>query len=92
MPDMRFAPNSLETERALRVLKEISAICRREGIVIAHQKAGIVLATAPSDTVTQSVLIGVANLIAPDCYTWAPLEWRNPLDMRAGKWQTEKTQ
>ncbi len=92
MPDMNYAPQPGDSLRAQRVLKEIAAICRRERIVIAHQPAGIVFATAPVDLAANSVIIGVCSLIAPDCYEWAPMLWSNPLNMKADKWKTERSE
>lgn len=90
MDNMDFFPTPGDTARAIRVLKEISAICARERIVIAHQGAGIVFATAPVDLAATSVIVGVAKLIAPDCYEWAPMECNNPLNMKTGPWKTDR--
>lgn len=90
MPDMSFAPAPGDADRVKRVLAEISAICARERLVIAHQPAGIVVATVPLDLSLQARVVGVVKLIAPDCFEWAPMRWSNPLDMKADAWKTDK--
>jgi UDP-N-acetyl-D-mannosaminuronate dehydrogenase len=90
MPNVSFAPAPGDAERVQKVLAEISAICERERLIIAHQPSGIVIGTAPADLTAQVKVIGVCRLIAPDCYEWAPMNWTNPVDMKVGQWKTDK--
>lgn len=85
-----FVPHPGDAERVKRLLSEISAICARERLVIAHQPTGIVVGTAPTDMLEQVKVIGIVKLIAPDCFEWAAMNWTNPVDMKAGAWKTDK--
>lgn len=89
--DLINSPKTGDAERVDDVLHELHAVMRKHGFVLQHQPNGMVLGQVPPGLGTQVRVLAVVQLIAPDCYIAAKIDWKDGV-IHPGEFDVTKVQ